>query len=398
MSKAAPDVDLKRQTWVSNHFVVAGVAVACTVCLYKFSSFSQGEQPEELEETAWARWGGWIFVRVLQVLLGGCLAIFVLVLSVLILQQRSILYVPATPGTVRSTRENPMIYRSPEAWGLPYEDVMIPTADGVRVHAWLIYHPKSTCKEHEVPFTFIYFHGNAGNMGHRLENIRDMHHKLKANVLIVDYRGYGDSEDGRGPSQAGFMMDAMATYSWLIDSIRSQSVPAKFREDRILLFGRSIGGAVAIRLMADLLRESLAKGPAALPVPAGLVLENTFTTLADMAVELFPFLSFLRVLLRPPIVFDDWNSKDSMRYLTKNHQQWSCCLFSGLQDQIVPPSQMRQLHGILTERRPRVLKYFCFPDGGHNDTPNRGGAEYWGSFMKFLAQVVANEDRADKDD
>merc|ERR1719401_3323139 len=145
--------------------------------------------------------------------------------------------------------------------------------------------------------------------------------------------------------------------------------------------------------MADLLAAKMRLGDAdALPLPAGLVLENTFTALRDMAVQLFPFLSFLSVLLRPPMVFDPWDSTDALDFLTKNHTAWCCCLLSGLEDQIVPPAQMFQLRNILKEREPKVLKFFTFKHGGHNDTPTRGGAEYWTSFQKFMALVVVSED------
>lgn len=290
------------------------------------------------------------------------------------------------------------MYRSPEQWGLPFENLMIPTEDGIQVNAWLVYQPLATCAKLPggVPYTLLYFHGNAGNIGHRLENIRDMHDKLKVNILIVDYRGFGDSEDGTGPTQAGFMMDALATHKWLIDRIRNKPEVevTKMSEERILFFGRSIGGAVAISLMTDLLRMKLdaEAGEKPLPLPVGLVLENTFTSLKDMAMQIFPFLSFVSILLRPPLVFDPWDSTGSLDFLTKNHDKWCCCLLSGLQDQIVPPEQMNRLHSILKERRPNVLKFFRFPHGGHNDTPTRGGADYWISFQKFMGLVLTSEE------
>merc|ERR1712113_678514 len=108
----------------------------------------------------------------------------------------------------------------------------------------------------------------------------------------------------------------------------------------------------------------------------GLVLENSFTSLRDMACQLFPFLRPLRPLLRSPLVFDEWNTTESLIYLASNHEHWCCCLLSGLQDQIVPPDQMKQLHAILKQHRPKVLKFFAFPYGGHNDTPAKGGAAY----------------------
>mmetsp|Transcript_49760 Transcript_49760/g.115748 ORF Transcript_49760/g.115748 Transcript_49760/m.115748 type:complete len:282 (+) Transcript_49760:1-846(+) len=273
---------------------------------------------------------------------------------------------------------------------------MITTADGTRISAWLVYQPLSRCKD-SAPFTFLYCHGNAGNIGHRLENIRDMYEKLKCNILILDYRGYGDSEDGTGPCQVGFMADALGAYKWLVDRIRNPKAQEVtiMREDRIALFGRSIGGAVAIHLMADLLKQRQAAGSNgdAVPLPAGIVLENTFTSLRDMALQLFPFLSAVSILLRPPIVFDPWDSVECLDFILKRHKDWACCLFSGLDDQIVPPAQMRQLRGILHEQKPDVLKYFTFKHGGHNDTPTRGGAEYWTAFQKFMMLVAESEER-----
>jgi len=394
--KAAPDVDLRAQGGSERSFVVGGLIVVGLV-VYNFvgpgpaaeSIVKDGEE-EAIQEAQWLTWVMWFFFRLLQIVVLGAL----ILLGVLVTQQRKIIYVPAPPGTQRSPKENPRMYQSPDAWGLPYEDLMIETEDGTKVNAWLIYQPLSACKD-QVPYTLVYFHGNAGNIGHRLENIRDMHDKLKVNILILDYRGYGDSEDGGGCTQKGFIMDALGTYRFLVESINSGKYAAKTKmsTDRILLFGRSIGGAVAIKVMADLLRESLdAGGKGALPLPAGLILENTFTALKDMAVQIFPFLSVLKWLLAPPLLYDPWDSTDSLAFLTKRHEHWCCCLLSGLQDEIVPPEQMTALHGILKTRRPKVLKFFRFPLGGHNDTPTKGGAEYWISFSKFMGEVVATED------
>lgn len=277
---------------------------------------------------------------------------------------------------------------------MEYENVMITTEDGVKVNAWFIYHRAGTTSE--VPYTVVYFHGNAGNIGFRLENLRDMHKKLNLNILILDYRGYGDSEDGPGCNEAGFMMDARATYRWLVDRIRNP--PAKEKAnmslDRILLFGRSIGGVVALRLGALLLKERLAaltQGKAVEPLPAGFVLENTFTSLRDMAVQVFPFLYYLKPILRAPLIFDEWKGNEALDYMVQNNEHWGFCLLSGLKDTLVPPEQVVSLHNLMKKRPPKVLKFFRFRDGGHNDTPMRGGAEYWNSFMKFLTAVTESE-------
>eukprot|EP00929_Paragymnodinium_shiwhaense_P101385 TRINITY_DN64443_c0_g1_i1.p1 TRINITY_DN64443_c0_g1~~TRINITY_DN64443_c0_g1_i1.p1 ORF type:complete len:407 (-),score=64.44 TRINITY_DN64443_c0_g1_i1:203-1423(-) len=391
MAQAAPDVNLQKQGLPPQLLIGVVLAVIGFLMMQFFSPTSDSE-----ESSFWFIWLILWGVRwVVQIVVGGAFAL----LAVLVARQRSVLYVPVPPGAARSPQDNPNRMRSPQEWRLCHENLYIKSADGTQINAWFIYHPIEKCKD-QVPYTAVYFHGNAGNIGHRLENIHDMVEKLFLNILIVDYRGYGDSQDGPGPTENGFMMDAMATYKWLIDRIAADakiSQPkTRLSADRILLFGRSIGGAVALRLHELLLRDHLEKEsrPDAkpLPLPAGLVLENTFTSLRDMAMTVFGFLKFLQPLLRKPLVFDEWKSCDSLRYVTTNHPDWCCCLLSGAMDQIVPPKQMRALHGILKECPPKVLKFFVFPRGGHNDTPTAGGPDYWTSFNKFMTMVGESQD------
>merc|ERR1712083_745340 len=126
--------------------------------------------------------------------------------------------------------------------------------------------------------------------------------------------------------------------------------------------------------MASLLRaqmEGRARDEDLLPVPVGLILENTFTSLRDMAVTIFPFLSPVSVLLRKPLVLDEWRAAESLRYIVKTTNHWCICLLSGKKDQSVPPIQMRQLHDIVKENPPAVKKMYAFEFGGHNDTPQQ---------------------------
>jgi len=410
MSSSAPDVDLKSRGF-SNQTIVAGLAAICGLFLFLRGSSREasliGEKDEEEDDEAHSTgaWVLWTFLWCVYRLAQLALSLMVFLLAVLVARQRSMIYVPVPPGAGRSPKDNtPAQYRSPKAWDMPFEDVTISTEDGTRVNAWLVLQPvqplsRSLSEAEEAPYTIVFFHGNAGNIGHRLENIRDMHTKLKANVLILDYRGYGDSEDGGGPCQAGFLMDAEAAYRWLVERIRNPptpSCPARMSTDRIVLFGRSIGGCVATILMHRLVKQRLladANGddPKALPLPAGIVLENTLTSMSGMAVQIFPFLGLLRPLLRAPILFDEWRTDESMKFLAANHEHWCCCLLSGLQDALVPPVMSVHLHNILRERRPQVLKFFRFQHGGHNDTPNKAGAEYWECFQKFMALVAQTE-------
>lgn len=396
---AAPDVDLA-SNGISGTTIIAAIAVVCGFTLFFPHTNNAGAVGGEAEElAAWDSFVAnlwlipWAILRIVQLVV----TIMGMLLAMLIVKQRSILYVPTPPGAARTLQENPPQCASPSFWGLPYEDVNVVAADGTVLHAWLIYQPLASCK-HQVPYTFVYFHGNAGNIGHRLENICDMHTHLGINILIVDYRGYGNSEDGGGPTQDGFMMDAMATYEWLVRRIENPpaSECTKMSSDRIIIFGRSIGGCVGICLAARLLRErnlqlqakaSSGTSDPLLPLPAGIVLENSFTSLREMAVTVFPFLKPLWAILRSPLIFDEWRAAEDLEYFSSHYEHWCCCMLSGLQDQIVPPVQMRQLHEVLKRHPPKVLRFHTFPHGSHNDTPTKGGTEYWTSLQNYLAAV-----------
>lgn len=149
--------------------------------------------------------------------------------------------------------------------GLPYESINIRSTDGVTLHAFWIRHNGD--KGRFVP-TIVYFHGNAGNIGHRLQNAAGMFHTLQCNLLMVDYRGYGLSTGT--PIERGLYNDARAAIDYLYT-----------RHDldlsQIVLFGRSLGGAVAIDVASD---------PEYYQKLMCVVLENTFTSIPDMAVSL----------------------------------------------------------------------------------------------------------------
>ena len=149
---------------------------------------------------------------------------------------------------------------TPEQVGLSYQDVNLTTADGVKIHGWYLPHPQPRA-------TLLFFHGNAGNISHRIESLQ-IFHRLGLSVLIIDYRGYGLSE-GK-PSEQGTYQDAEAAWAWLTDD---QQVPA----DQIIIFGRSLGGGIAAWLAA---RRN----------PGAVILESTFTSIPDMAAALYPYL------------------------------------------------------------------------------------------------------------
>ena len=128
--------------------------------------------------------------------------------------QNKLLYMPNPPGFPANPDQNPEGFKSPAEWNtngstaesgasnnIPFENAMLTTSDGFKIHTWLLLHPNSR----DVP-TLIYFHGNAGNMGFRLQNAAKMFAAVGINVLMMDYRGYGHSEGT--PDEEGLNIDA----------------------------------------------------------------------------------------------------------------------------------------------------------------------------------------------
>lgn len=156
--------------------------------------------------------------------------------------------------------------QTPANWGLDYEDAVFETEDGVQLHGWFLPEP-------EAENVLLFFHGNAGNISHRRESI-EIFHRLGLNVLIIDYRGYGKSE-GK-PGEQGLYMDAKAAWRYLTEE-------KDFEPGNVIIFGRSLGGAVATMLAAD--------------VPArGLILESTMSSAKEFAREVFTVLSRMVVI------------------------------------------------------------------------------------------------------
>lgn len=152
----------------------------------------------------------------------------------------------------------------PDAESLGLEDVYLTTPDNIKINGWFFL--KAGAK-----YTLLFCHGNAGNMGHRLDKIA-MLQDIDLNIFIIDYRGYGKSE-GR-PSEPGIYKDAKTAYDYLINE-------KNIRPEAIILYGESIGGAVVIDLASK--------------VKVGAVItEDTFSSVIDMAKRVYPFLpSFL---------------------------------------------------------------------------------------------------------
>lgn len=153
---------------------------------------------------------------------------------------------------------------APDRHDWAFADVWLTAADGVRLHGWFLPAPAAAGA---APATILFFHGNAGNISHRFDKLAILR-ELGVNVLIIDYRGYGRS-DGR-PGETGTYLDAQAAY----DHLRTAR---NCDPRRILLYGESLGAAIAVDLATRV------------PV-GGVILEEPFTSIADVGQGLFPFL------------------------------------------------------------------------------------------------------------
>ncbi|MFQ5799535.1 MAG: alpha/beta hydrolase [Bacteroidota bacterium] len=243
----------------------------------------------------------------------------------------------------------------PRASGMNLEDCFFTTEDGVRLHGW--FYPAQGARPEKLPlrpltgtrFTLLWCHGNAGNITHRLENLRLLH-ELGINVFIFDYRGYGKSEGD--PNEEGIYRDAVAAYDYLMT--RKDIQP-----DWIVLFGRSLGTAVAV----DLALKRKARA---------LILESAFTTAKDMANEIFPL---------PIVQFVIRSSFDSLKKIRKIPAP--ILFIHGNQDRTVPIELGRKLFEVANQPK----SFYEIDSADHNDTYIVGGKPYFEEIRKFLESL-----------
>jgi pimeloyl-ACP methyl ester carboxylesterase len=233
---------------------------------------------------------------------------------------------------------------TPAQLGIAGAEVFFSAEDGVKIHAF--YLPAPGARR-----ALLFLHGNAGNASHRLPNAAELV-RLECSVLVIDYRGYGLSE-GRA-SEAGVYADARAGLRHLIEE-------RGFPENRVIVFGRSLGGAVAVDLAQE--REL-----------AGVILESTFPSVADI-VSNGPGGRWLGALagrrfesaakigrLRAPLLF-----------------------FHGDRDEVIRYELGRQLF----DTAPEPKAFETVPGAGHNDLTQVGGRPYFERIRKFLDEVGA---------
>ena len=256
-------------------------------------------------------------------------ASYVLLVALVYFMQGRMLYLPNVPGRA--------LAMTPIDVGMDYQDVSIETVDGVTLHGWFIAGRTSQ--------VLLFFHGNAGNISHRLDSIRQFN-GLGLSVLIIDYRGFGQS--GGRTTERGIYRDAEAAWRYLTED---RGIAAS----NIVVFGRSLGASAASRLAAQ-------------HQPLALIVESSFTSVPDIAQELYPWLPAR------------WLSR--FKHATREHVRDVRCpvlVAHSRDDEIIPFRHAEAIFASANE--PRTLLTLR---GTHNDAFLRDERSYLEGLQTFL--------------
>jgi len=265
-----------------------------------------------------------IFVVSIGLILG-----YLFLVGFVYIRQGSMLYYP--------TKE---ITETPKNIGLDFEEISLKTEDGVDISAWYI--PAENERG-----VVLFCHGNAGNISHRLDSIR-IFHDLNMSVLIFDYRGYGKSKGS--PTENGTYLDAESAWDYLVNL-------KHIRPEKIVLFGRSLGSAVAAEV--------------ALRRRAGaVILESGFTSVPDLGNKFFPYLP-VRLISRYHYSTIDKVSKVHIPKL----------FIHSPQDEMIPFEQ-----GMALFEKASEPKEFMRITGSHNEGFLISGIDYVEGLKRFISK------------
>ena len=230
---------------------------------------------------------------------------------------------------------------TPASIGLDFDDVRLQTEDGVSIAGWYV-------PADENSKVVLFFHGNGGNISHRLDTIEILH-KMGLSVLMIDYRGYGQSEGDT--DEQGTYLDAEAAWRYLVEE-------RQIDPERIIILGRSLGGGVASWLAWQ-------------HPPKALILEATFTSVTDMAGQQYPFLP-TKWLTR-----NRYDTASRMREI-----EVPVFIVHSPSDDIIPYAHGQRLFELANEP-----KAFLEIDGGHNEGFVRS-QKYWEGLKTFIDEYA----------
>ena len=235
------------------------------------------------------------------------------------------------------------IESTPKRFGVDYEDVYFTTRDGVKLNGWLALKPGAQA-------TLLWFHGNAGNIGHRAYGLKPLRDKLSVNVFIIDYRGYGRSEGV--VSEQGTYEDAGAAFRYLTGR---SDIDAK----RIVIFGQSLGAAVAADLAG---REEC----------SAVILEAPFASIPAMAKAIYPWLPI------GPLIKTRYDVIEKVKKISA-----PLLIVHGDRDDIVPFEQGRRVFDAAAGPK----EFHTLRGAHHNDTFETGGDAYFKVMRDFIEKA-----------
>ncbi|KAI6121283.1 Alpha/Beta hydrolase protein [Pisolithus sp. B1] len=278
----------------------------------------------------------------------------------------------------------------PDMYGLPYEDVELKTEDGVLLRCYLLTQRKDVNHAYalQIPVndgmsndefaatrpTVLMFHGNGGNLGHRIPLAHVFYTAMRCNVFMLSYRGC-------------LSIDAQTALNYVLANQVLQRTP-------LILYGQSLGGAVAIHLAS----RNASKVRA-------LILENTFTALPRVIPHAVPILS--------PFTFLCHQKWDSASKLPLIPRETPILMLSGERDEVVPPQHMMELWEIASRRQGTMVddrgrnggvrvesggqSGDLNPEVGNGRSSSLWGAlddtfmqmDYWRAVVEFVTSVCA---------
>ncbi|HIF51216.1 MAG TPA: alpha/beta hydrolase [Thiotrichaceae bacterium] len=234
------------------------------------------------------------------------------------------------------------IATAPKEISHDYEELTLNTRDDINLNARWYKNPNARA-------TLLFFHGNAGNISHRPNSI-DIFYRLGLSILIIDYRGYGKSSGS--PSESGTYLDAETAWTYL-------TIEKNIAPDNIIIFGRSLGAAIAIWLAE---KHS----------SAALIVESSFTSIADMGKHYYPFLP-TELLTRIKYPSENRISKITMPLL----------VIHSVDDDLIPYQ-----HGQKLFKAAKEPKTFLSINGGHNDGFIISGKKYIEGMDRFITDII----------
>lgn len=283
---------------------------------------------------------------------------------------RALIYPSHVPANARTDVPRPSQFHFRD-----YEELIIPTNDGEKLSAFYIRGPRGGPNSH---VTVLMFHGNAGNIGHRLPIARMLIAASGCNVFMLEYRGYGISTGQ--PDESGLNIDAQTALDYLRDR-------AETRDHKIVVYGQSLGGAVGIRLVA----KNQASGDI-----SGLILENTFLSMRKLIPSIMPPAKYLAYLchqvwpsdtlipnIKVPTLFLSGLQDELIPYVIRLCLSWSTWKLTPVS---FSPVHMKRLHD-LSQAPIKIWK--PLPGGDHNSSVVEEG--YFEAIVDFMNRIVAGD-------